>query len=1131
MNKLCKVRLHYCFLLMVLSLISFSSKSQPSDYRTNKWRFSDPKQFGFTVLDVHFYDNNLGIAVGGNGGIATTTNGGAKWTYGPFTFTSPAGLITTGTFNDVHVATATIAYAVGTNGMMAKSTNAGQNWTFVNNPLYANGRSINTCWFLNKDTGYIAGQFNTLDSLPKIYFTRNGGSTWDSIAAPASNGTTKVGYVANSNYPPIDYAINAKSKEIQRIIFSSPTVGYIVGGGSSLFPNLGIPSNTTTTNCVGTGTALTTGSHNASLLWKFDNGVLTDYSLSKERLGYTGYPSLPPFNCTSRFATVTSTAQQYRAINIINDSLIVMMSFNNNIVVKVRTGKNDSTLNVNRPGVYEKGKYEILNTGNSGAPVGYPAIPAVSVLTASNPYQLKRASNGKLLAAAGSGLLWTSIDTGRNWVKEFSLPQGRNYSAFATWAIDILPSGRVVTMGQGGVTADSTPGGAFNSSYVYVGSTGNKVDFLDCNNGIITGGSQIAVTTNGGNSWVAKDRPDFANSFYSINGFSYTRLNKAYFAVSNGVLYSSADQATSLDPIYSDFNYQMNDIVGFGTDTIYAVGYSAFSVPTASRKSSFFRSVNGGVTWQAIDIAVTTTTPAFTAPTINRMAFPSRNIGYVSGSRNGVYKTIDGGLTWTNISPFPSLNFGPTGYPNTTITYTHIQALDDNTVFVVGNMFTNAAVKRVYKTIDGGTTWTDITSNIPAFGQGNLVSMVFSDANNGYVAGGNSLYVTTNGGASWTMEVAPHGNIQNAMGFAPKVVPAAIPFANRKLFIGTLSFASGIPSIMEFGDTLNVNVNATPVVVNASCTNPAGGSITINTQGGIAPYAYSINGGAFQTSNVFSGLTQGNKTITVKDAFCGTITRVVNVGFTDNMTLVTTPAVDTTVCAGAPVPLVATSPASTVYSWSPVGGLNSATVGNPTAIVNSNTNYTVTATLNGCVRTKTIPIKIKANPVISAGPAKTIIIGDFINLEGSGAAGNITWTPGAYISSGGNTYTPLVNPPATSVFTLTVTDANSCTSTANTTVTVLPYCVKPMGAFTPNGDGINDKWLTTISGGACATKVNVVVYNRYGHTVYSNENYQNDWDGTYKGEKLPDGTYYYYVTYQLINGKFIRLSGDVTILR
>jgi gliding motility-associated-like protein len=1133
MNKLCKLRLHYCFLFVMLSLISFSAMSQvASDYRTEKWRFSDPKQFGFTVLDVQFYDNNLGIAVGQSGGIAVTTNGGTKWSYGPFTFISPAGLITSGNFNDVHIATANVAYAVGSNGMMAKSINAGKNWSFVTTPLYSTAKSINTCWFLNKDTGYIAGQFNTPDSLPKIYFTRNGGTTWDSLAAPASNGTTKVGYVQNTNYPPIDYPINAKSKEIQRIIFTSPTVGYIVGGGSTLFPNLGIPSNTTTTNCVGTGTALTTGSHNASLLWKFENGVLTDYSLSKERLGYTGYPALPPFNCTSKFGTVTSTTQQYRAINIINDSLIVMMSFNNSIVVRVRTGKNDSTLNVNKPGVYEKGKYEVLNTGNSGAPVGYPAIPPVQVLNASNPYQLRKASNGKLYAATNFGLFWTSVDTGRNWKQEYSLPQGRNYSSFATWAFDILPNGRFITMGQGGVVADSTPGGTFNSSYVFVGATGNKVDFVDCNNGIITGGSQIAVTTNGGNSWVNKDRADFNASGYNISGFSYTKLNKAYFAVSSGVIYSSGDQATTLDPIYSDFNYQMNDVVGFGNDTVYAVGYSAFSVPTASRKSTFFRSVNGGVTWQTVDIAVTTTTPAFTAPTINKMAFSSRTIGYVTGTRNGVYKTTDGGLTWTNISPFPSLNYGPTGYPNTTISYTSIQALDDNTVILVGNMFTNAAVKRVYKTTDGGATWLDITSNIPAFGQGNLVSMVFSDANNGYVAGGNSLYVTSNGGSSWTMEVAPHGNIQNAMGFAPRTVPAAIPFANRKLFIGTLSFGSGIPSIMEFGDTLNVNVNSTEAIVNANCTNPAGGSVTVTTQGGIAPYAYSINGGAtYQTSNVFSGLTQGPKTVTIKDAFCGTIIKTVNVGFTDDLTLTTTPAIDTTVCAGAPVPLVATATAGSTYLWTPTAGLSSSTVGNPTAVINSATNYSVTASLNGCTRNKIIPIKIKPNPIISAGPSKTIIIGDFINLEGSGAAGSITWTPGAYISSGANTYTPLVNPPTTSVFTLSVTDANSCTSTANTTVTVLPYCVKPMGAFTPNNDGINDKWLATISGGTCATKVSVVVYNRYGHTVYSNENYQNDWDGTYKGEKLPDGTYYYYATYQLINGKYIRLSGDVTILR
>ncbi len=1127
MNKICFSKIQHSILVLVLSFASIHVFAQSSDYRTDKWRYSDPKQLGFTVLDVHFYDNNFGIAVGANGGIATTANGGGKWIYGPFTFTSPAGLTTNGNFNDVHITSPTIAYAVGSNGMMAKTTNAGQNWSFINTPLYANSRSINTCWFLNKDTGYIAGQWNTSDSIPKIYFTRNGGNTWDSLAAPAVNGTTKVGFINNTTYPAIDYPIDAKGKEIMRIQFLNNNIGYICGSGSSLFPSLGIPNITSSTTCALTGTQ-TTGSQNASLLWKFENGTLIDYSISKERLGYTGFPAT--INCTSKFASVTQCAQQYRALNIINDSTIVMMSFNNNVVIKVKTGKNDSTLNINKPGAYERGKFEILNTGNAGAPPGYPAIPTVQVLTASNPYQLKRASNGKLYTATNFGLLWTSVDTGRNWVREYSLPQGRNYSAFATWALDFLPNGKLITMGQGGVYADSTPGGTFNSNYVFVGATGEKVDFFDCNNGMIVGGAGIAVTTNGGNSWVAKNRADFAASFYNINGFAYTKLDKAYYTVSNGVIYSSPDQGTTLDPLHSNFSYSMNDVVGFGNDTVYAVGYSQTTVPAASRKSSFFRSTNGGVSFQVIDISVSTATPAFTAPTLRHMTFPSRQVGYVTGTRNGVFKTIDGGTTWTDISPFPSLNFGPAGYPNTQVTYTDIFALNDNTVFLVGNMFTNVNVRRIYKTTNGGATWVDITGNMQALlPSGNMLSILFSDENNGYVAGSNVLFVTNNSGASWRMEVAPHGNINNTIGFAPKVVPASIPFENRKLFVAGLSFGSGIPTIMEYGDTLNVNVNFSQTVVNASCTNLTAGSITVAASGGIPPYQYSINGGAFQTSSTFSGLTQGVKTITVKDAFCGTLSKTVNVGFTDNLTLTTTPAIDTTVCAGAPVPLVAASSAGASFAWTPAAGLSSTTIANPIATVNNNSSYTVTASLNGCTRNKTIPIIIKPNPIISAGPDVTIVSGDDIILNGSGGNGAITWTPTTALT-GANTYTPTAAPTATTTYTLSVRDNNNCTSTDNVTVTVIPYCIKPMDAFTPNGDGMNDKWLSTRDG-ACTIKISATIYNRYGHVVYKNDNYLNDWDGTYKGDPLPDGTYYYAVNYQLINGKSMFMKGALTILR
>ncbi|MES2850228.1 MAG: gliding motility-associated C-terminal domain-containing protein, partial [Bacteroidota bacterium] len=57
------------------------------------------------------------------------------------------------------------------------------------------------------------------------------------------------------------------------------------------------------------------------------------------------------------------------------------------------------------------------------------------------------------------------------------------------------------------------------------------------------------------------------------------------------------------------------------------------------------------------------------------------------------------------------------------------------------------------------------------------------------------------------------------------------------------------------------------------------------------------------------------------------------------------------------------------------------------------------------------------------------------------------------------------------------------------------------------------------------------VYNRWGGLVYSNNQYSNQWDGTYKGKTLPDGTYYYVIHVHPQNGVSYRLTGNVTIMR
>lgn len=1129
MNTNCLQKSRHGLSLLVLLFLSGLLYGQ-GFYKTTDWRFSNPKRFGFNVIDLDFFDNTRGIAVGASGGIAYTTDGGTSWNYGPFTFINPAGLQTSTSFADVHFVTATTAYAVGSQGCMAKTTDGGATWSLVTTPLFARSRNINAVWFLDANRGYIGGQWNAVDSIPRLYVTNNGGATWDSLDAPVG-GKSVVGFPNNANVGALQWDITAKAKEIVHIQFLNPNVGYITGssasGGGNFFPRQ--PNVTSTATCAVNGT-VGTSAGDASLVWKFQNGTLIDYSVSKERLGYNGIFNAAP-SCTYRYASNSVHTQTLRALHIINDSTILAIAQNNNIVIKIHTGVADSTPNINIPGLYEKGRYQLLNAPtppvNNNTGIG-PSIPAVNPAFAfSQPRSIVKAPNGKLLVPVNSPVIapvnrmLTSTDTGRTWVEERWLPSGRNYSEFGGTTMDILPSGKFVAAGLNGVVSDSTPGGAWSSSYVqYATRTFNKIDFADCNNGLAAGGPAFSVTTDGGKTWVETVRADFANLNISINSGVYAGSNpaRAYLATSVGNIYRSDNVnsgAPVVDPVYANSNEQMWDIATAGNDSVWVCGYSAFSVAAASRSPKIFRSVDGGNNWTVYNGFHT----GSNFQNFRVIEFPTRLVGYVAGTRDTVWKTTDGGVSWSKL-PLPTPGVTPQ------LTYNDMFALDANTVFLVGNGFPR---KVVFRTTDGGATWQDITGNIAAiYPVGNLNSVVFHDLNNGYVAGpGGAMLITNDGGATWRLSIPPSNNNNTSLAFAPKKVPAGIPFANRKLFlVGIFS-----NHILEYGDTANVNVNTTETIVNASCTSPAGGSITLNASGGLAPYSYSINGGAFQASNVFSGLSQGPKTITIKDAFCGTLTKTITVGFNDNLSLTTSN--DTVVCAGAPVPmLAAVNGTGAAFSWSPGGGLSATNISNPVATISQTSAYTVTASLNGCVRARTVNIGIKPNPAINAGPDKTILEGELATLDGSGSANPvfIGWTPANSIIAGVNLYGAVAKPAATTVYTLTVRNTDGCTSTDNATVTVIPYCVKVMNAFTPNGDGTNDRWLVS-SSTACYTRMAVAVYNRYGNLVYKNDTYNNDWDGTYKGKPVPDGTYYYSNTYYLIGGKAVTVKGDVTILR
>ncbi|MEL6989251.1 MAG: gliding motility-associated C-terminal domain-containing protein, partial [Bacteroidota bacterium] len=67
-------------------------------------------------------------------------------------------------------------------------------------------------------------------------------------------------------------------------------------------------------------------------------------------------------------------------------------------------------------------------------------------------------------------------------------------------------------------------------------------------------------------------------------------------------------------------------------------------------------------------------------------------------------------------------------------------------------------------------------------------------------------------------------------------------------------------------------------------------------------------------------------------------------------------------------------------------------------------------------------------------------------------------------------------------------------------------------AFSPNGDGKNDFWV--IPGIEDFEFRRATVVNRWGDIVFQSNEYNNDWGGTYKGNPLPEGTYYWILELQ-----------------
>lgn len=337
------------------------------------------------------------------------------------------------------------------------------------------------------------------------------------------------------------------------------------------------------------------------------------------------------------------------------------------------------------------------------------------------------------------------------------------------------------------------------------------------------------------------------------------------------------------------------------------------------------------------------------------------------------------------------------------------------------------------------------------------------------------------GGATGTITIAGvgvntpyHASIDNGVTWVTFFPPGANSFTFSGLASGTYpiiiaddaDFVAGPPDIP--GACLTTIYVAVPssggpsiatTQVNPSCSSSTG-SITATGSGGVAPYTYNINAGAYTATNVFNNLAPGTYAVTVKDA-TGCITGV-NVVLPASAAPTATAVAQSTSCnqnngtitisaSGGNPPLEYSINGTTFQSSNIFSNLSPGT-------------YTVyVKDVNGCYTTVITTVTSTPVPRVTAFaiPASCNVNDGSVVATGTLGTSPYTFSIDGVVYQSSNTFTGL----AAGFYTIYIKDANDCISTTgisvpsisglsiNSTPVTSATCGNANGSITVNASG------------------------------------------------------------------------------
>jgi gliding motility-associated-like protein len=405
---------------------------------------------------------------------------------------------------------------------------------------------------------------------------------------------------------------------------------------------------------------------------------------------------------------------------------------------------------------------------------------------------------------------------------------------------------------------------------------------------------------------------------------------------------------------------------------------------------------------------------------------------------------------------------------------------------------------------------------------GSITTTVLSGAvSGGYTNPVLQWQVSINNGVTWTDIAGANGNMYTFTGVVIGVYKYRLTVVESGN-IGNLNcrVASNITTITIHDLPLATAGSNSPVCEGRPVNLTATGGSTY-TWAGPGGFTSGIQNPAF-TANVAGA---GNYIVTVKDAF-GCVNAASTLVTTLSKPLLNVFPNPTSICIGDSVLLTAAGGIS--YLWSPAAGLSNPISASTYAKPALTTTYTVRATgANACTDSLTVEVAVFKKPVVSAGPDRVLLNGQSARINAVLDTVNVNyyWTPPDFLDN------PLLVRPTTTpnrdiAYILHAVSGLGC-GTATDTVLIKVYeNLYIPNAFTPNGDGKNDRW--EIRALASYPGAKLQVFNRYGELVFTPKAATDYWDGTINGKKAVAGSYVYLIN---LNNDMPLINGHVLIIR